>query len=331
MPGDAPDVMRDYDLATLGYEETEYVVEGTALSYELAGPRGPDGRWAVTAGPEALMPLPSRWDAVPSPRLSARYLASDDVAVKGSAGWYVRLPTLIELFGNHGFVVGSPTLRPERGPSGELGVVWAPARGWQSAAIDRVLVEADAFATHPRDTIAMITTAGFVARAENVGRVLTYGGELVASARLWRTLTMTASYTRLDSRQQNSDPDRDGKPLPRTPTDQLAARVDAQHALAGHALAGWADATYQAESFLDPASLGVVPARLLFGAGARLELAARVGVSLAVSNLTDERIVQLPLVPPPSPTFTTTPAALTDVAGYPLPGRSFYLTLDWSH
>ena len=30
MPGDAPDVMRDYDLATLGYEETEFGFEGTA-------------------------------------------------------------------------------------------------------------------------------------------------------------------------------------------------------------------------------------------------------------------------------------------------------------
>ena len=33
--GRAPDFMRDYDLATLGYEETEYAVEGTATSYEL--------------------------------------------------------------------------------------------------------------------------------------------------------------------------------------------------------------------------------------------------------------------------------------------------------
>ena len=30
IPGQAPDIMRDYDLATLGYEETEFSVEGTA-------------------------------------------------------------------------------------------------------------------------------------------------------------------------------------------------------------------------------------------------------------------------------------------------------------
>ena len=53
IPGRAPDVMRDYDLATLGYTETEFSVEGTAVSYELQGERGADGRWDVAPGPVA--------------------------------------------------------------------------------------------------------------------------------------------------------------------------------------------------------------------------------------------------------------------------------------
>jgi hypothetical protein len=53
IPGTAPDVMRDFDLATLGYEETEFSIEGTATSYELQGERGSDGRWHVARGAEA--------------------------------------------------------------------------------------------------------------------------------------------------------------------------------------------------------------------------------------------------------------------------------------
>ena len=53
IPGKAPDVMRDYDLATFAYTETEFSVEGTATSYELQGERGADGRWNVAPGPEA--------------------------------------------------------------------------------------------------------------------------------------------------------------------------------------------------------------------------------------------------------------------------------------
>ena len=53
IPGQAPDIMRNYDLATLGYEETEFSVDGTALSYLLQSERGLDGRWDVVPGPEA--------------------------------------------------------------------------------------------------------------------------------------------------------------------------------------------------------------------------------------------------------------------------------------
>ncbi len=59
IPGAAPDVMRDYDLATLGYGETEFSVEGSALSYELEGERGPDGHWDVTPG--AVAPFRTRF------------------------------------------------------------------------------------------------------------------------------------------------------------------------------------------------------------------------------------------------------------------------------
>jgi hypothetical protein len=53
IPGQAPDIMRDYDLATLGYEETEYAVEGVAVSYDLRGERGEDGRWETVSAAEA--------------------------------------------------------------------------------------------------------------------------------------------------------------------------------------------------------------------------------------------------------------------------------------
>src|SRR5580700_8751409 len=53
MPGQAPDIMRDYDLATLGYQETEFAVDGTATSYELIGERGTDGHWETKPGDEA--------------------------------------------------------------------------------------------------------------------------------------------------------------------------------------------------------------------------------------------------------------------------------------
>ena len=281
----------------------------------------------MDAGPQAGMAVPARWDVVPSPRVTMRLLASPDVSLKASGGWYVRLPTLVELFGDRGYIVGSPTLRPERGPSAECGAVWAPARALAGGAVDRVLVEADVFATRASNTIAFITTAGYVARAANIGESQTSGAELVASLRALHALSLTASYTRLASEQISSDPSIAGKPLPRTPADLLYARAD----LARGRASAWLDASVQSESFLDNAGLGRVPGRALLGTGARIEIAAHVGISVSIANLTDLRVVQLPLSPPPSPTFTSTPSPLTDVAGYPLPGRSYYVSMDWSH
>ena len=283
----------------------------------------------LTSGPEALMPVPPRRDVIGSPRLTARFAATDDLTLKGSAGWYARLPTLTEVFGDRGYLLGSPDLRPERGPSGDLGGVWAPAK--PVGDIDRIFIEADAFAHRAHDTIALITSAGFVARAANIGDTQAYGAELVASARYAQVLSVTASYTRLVTEQLDGDPSVNGKPVPREPGHAVNARAEVAHRVLDHQAAMWLETTWQATSFLDPANLGRVPARLLVGAGARVEIAGGLSLALSVDNLADLRVTHLPLDPPPSPQLTEAPTALTDVAGFPLPGRSFYLSLDWTH
>lgn len=285
-------------------------------------------RTLPTPNPQAVTPVAPRWDTVPSPRLTARGAISDDISLKTSAGWYVRLPTLVELFGNRGTIIGSPDLRPERGPSLDAGVVWAPARAMGQ--VDRILVEAAAFGSRPRDTIALVSSIGYVARAMNVSASEAYGGELVASARVARTVTLTANYTRLVTEQHTMEVSFNNKELPRSPGHQVYARVDVARRALGRRADVWADTSFQSDSYLDQANLQLVPARVLVGAGARVELAAGVALALTVENLADTRIVMLPL-DPPQPHLTETPTPLSDYAGFPLPGRSFYLALDWSH
>jgi iron complex outermembrane receptor protein len=280
----------------------------------------------MTEGPDAFAELPPRWDVIGSPRLTVRARLAGDVAAKGSAGRYVRLPTLLELFGDRGTIRGSPELSPERGTSADAGVVWAPARPLRSplGAIDQILVEAAAFATRARDTIALISTAGLAARAENIGGTQTWGAELVVAARLRRTLAVTASYTRLVTEQRAIDPNLLGKALPRTPGHLAYARAE----LARRAGALWIDAAIQSTAYLDRANFRRVPARALVGAGVRVPIAGGVAAALAVSNLTGARVVT---IPPDRPIDAPAPTALADLAGFPLPGRSFYLSLDWTH
>lgn len=53
IPGKAPDLMTEFDVAVLGYEETEFLLAGRAGSFELRGERGEDGRWDVDPGADA--------------------------------------------------------------------------------------------------------------------------------------------------------------------------------------------------------------------------------------------------------------------------------------
>jgi iron complex outermembrane receptor protein len=280
-------------------------------------------------GPGGLEPLPPRWEQAPSPRLSARAAIVDDVAIKTSVGRYLRLPTLVELFGNRGTIIGSPELRPETGGSAELGVVWAPARAL--GAVDRVMVEANTFGTRSHDTIAFVSSIGFVAQAMNVSASQTYGGEVVASARLARMVSLTANYTRLVTQQLTQDMSYANKALPRQPAHALYGRIDATRVLHRRRGSIWIDASWQARTFLDRANRAIVPSRTLVGGGVRVELLARLNASFTVQNLLDLRVQEIPLDPAPRPDLTMTPTALADVAGFPLPGRTLYLTLDWSY
>jgi hypothetical protein len=53
MEGDPPILIPAYPLASVGYAEQEFLVEGVARSFALTGERTADGRWSVTEDAEA--------------------------------------------------------------------------------------------------------------------------------------------------------------------------------------------------------------------------------------------------------------------------------------
>lgn len=284
---------------------------------------------ADAGDPTGPMRPESRVDLAPSPRLSARVGLSPGLVAKGSAGWYYRAPTLLELFGDRGFVVGTPDLRSETGPSADLGLAYAPAR--RIGLLDRLYLEAAGFARQPRDVIAFVTSAGSVAVARNLGDATVYGGEVTASVRVARTVTASANYTRLESRQRNPLPSYDGKRLPQRPGHQAYARADVARRVAGRLAVAWVDGTLITGSYMDAANLNPLPARKLVGAGLKVEAMPGLLVGIDGKNLIDERVEMVELSPAPRPDLSRVPRAVADFFGYPLPGRAFYLSVEWSH
>ncbi len=277
-------------------------------------------------GPADLSP---RSELFPSPRLAARVRVADDLAIKGSAGWYYRAPTLLEIFGDRGFTVGNPAIDSETGTSADVGAVFAPLAA-VGGGIDRLYVETAGFGSLTRDTIVQVPTAGLATVAMNLGDALIWGGELTASARAARTATITASYTYTDSRQRNTLPSYQGKRLPQRPRHMFDARVNVARRWWNRLAVLWVNGTLASGNYLDAANLRSVPARALFGAGVKLEPVPGLLVGVEVKNLTDQRVEDVRLDPAPRPDLTRAPRAISDFFGYPLPGRAVYVTAEWS-
>lgn len=280
---------------------------------------------AGVVDPEDLMP---RFDVFPSPRATLRTRIADGLTVKGSAGRYFRAPTLLELFGDRGFVIGNPTLASETGLSTDLGLVFAPVRG--VGIVDRVYVEFAGFLRRPRNTIVFTAGGGGVAVARNLGDARVEGIEASASLRVARMATVSANYTFLDTEQVDTLPSFEGKALPQRPRHQLYARVDINRRFGKRRAVLWSDITYVSDNYLDAASLVQVPVRRFIGAGVKFEPGGGLLIGLEGKNLANQRVESFPLSPAPAPELTEVPHAVADFAGFPLPGRALYLTVEWS-
>ncbi len=279
---------------------------------------------SVVVGMTTLSP---RTELAPSPRVSVRARLREGLVAKANGGYYFRAPTLLELFGDRGYVVGNPGLVSETGLSGDAGLVWAPSRGYGAA--DRVRVELVGFASRPRDVIALVPTAGLATVAQNLSDARLYGAEVSVSTRLARTVTMSTNYTRLQTVQSSTIPSYDGKQLPQRPQHQLYGRVDVAREVRGRQLSAWLDTTLVSGNFLDPANITEVPARRFFGTGIKLEPVPALLIGVEVKNIANNRVERITLEPPPRPDLTSSPKAVAEVFGYPLPGRAFYLTVSW--
>ena len=251
-----------------------------------------------------LAPSPATTRALPVLRLGLLRPLGDDVALRGNVGYYARIPSFLELYGYSRGVLGNPTLAPERGLNADVGLQARHDGGGNSVAASATL-----FGARVEDLIVW-EIFGSEARAENVASARVWGVELELRARRGR-LGVTSQATFTDARDEGPIAADHDRQLPNHPRYHGYGRVEWRQPLtrAGLVAAGYADLDGTAGDFWS--SSEPLPARLLVGAGVALEQPAR-GLRLAASALDvgDSRV--------------------QDVPGYPLPGRSFFATLEWS-
>lgn len=262
----------------------------------------------------------SSWSGL-LPRGTLAVQVHEGLLVRAQAGATFRAPTLTELYGDRGAVVGNPNLRPERASAVELTLLGrSPARPF------RVEAELAGFVRWARDLVVYVQNSQRTMVPQSFGRARVMGVEAALGLQLGPYVHSRTGLTLQDPRNRVDDPAVFGRLLPSTPRSQFdqqttisyGERVVVSHQL-HHLGATFYDATnwlIAAPRWLHDLHLRVRP----WVVGPELEL--------SLLNLTNVRTHEVG-IDPLQPGAGTMPTAVTDLVGYPLPGRTVMGSIVW--
>jgi iron complex outermembrane receptor protein len=242
----------------------------------------------------------------PTGRLALVEQVTDRVSVRANGGRYVRFPSVYELFGDSGFILGNPALLPESGWNADVGTRVRVGGGRFGATLD-----GSVFASFVSDLIQLQQDAYGRASAVNIGRARVLGTEATADVRLTEFARLKIDGTFIDPRDVSDTALGQHAPLlTNQPRFHVYGRPEGRLPIGSALILGaYADADFTDGNYLDPANLVALPPRVFLGAGLFAEVRLpHTGLLVAASgqNLADVHAF--------------------DFAGFPLPSRSFFIS-----
>jgi iron complex outermembrane receptor protein len=254
-----------------------------------------------TFGTVALDADRNEHDHLFSPSLGVKFKLTSWLDLKGNVGRFERVPTLFELFGDRGTTLGNPDLTTESSINWDMGfVLELPRYGW----LDRVFFEYAYFTSYADDLIVFVQNSQATARALNIGAAEIRGHELSWSATALQHVRLYGNYTFQDA-EDTSETFSRGNALPGRPRHELHQAFELFTDLGKLVY----EFDYIAKNFLDRANAFVVDSRALHNVRViMLPFGTRLKLTFEVKNLTDKQV--------------------EDFRGFPLPGRSFFGTVE---
>jgi len=257
------------------------------------------------------VPLPPAelTNVVPSARLALQGRATRTLTLRANAARYARIPSLTELYGNSGFLIGNSLLTPESGWNADLG---AHLR----LTLRQLAIDADAalFASFVDDLIQYQQDAYGRARAANIGRARIVGVEASLLLELVRYGRLQLSGTFTDARDVSDTSIGQREPaLPNRARFHFYARPEGRLPIRELiTLGAYVEVDVTDGNYLDPANLVALPSRVLVGAGLFAEIPrAQLRLITSAQNLGDSHVF--------------------DFAGFPLPGRAFFVSAHFTY
>jgi iron complex outermembrane receptor protein len=244
----------------------------------------------------ALAPETSRSDTMSAFSAGARYRVSGSFRLKANAGSRFRSPSFYELFGDRGSVIGNTELLPEKGKTSDIGFSWSVDGGTRSAHF-----EASYFRNYTDNLIVFMQNSQRVARADNIGRAKIRGFELILSAALSPSWSLSANHTYQNARDYSDVAFWRGNMLPGRREREFNSRLTFERA----PWKAWHQFSRAGAGFHDRANIQPFPSGDIHSVGASF---ARSNSTFTIEgkNLTDNRV--------------------SDYIGFPLPGKAFFFT-----
>ena len=239
-----------------------------------------------------------------TPQIGARLGLTEYFALKTNGGRYFRFPNFSELFGDRGGIIGNPELEPEEGVNFDIGLT-AQRRKTNIGllSIDRAYLEGAYFFRDTENLIALVQTSQRTARAVNISSARVQGFELRWGLDLFNHFSFFGNYTYQLAENTSDIPFLRGNRLPGIPEHQFFARLEAFNR--------WVRPFYEynfiGNNYLDEANFELVEERSIHNLGITVYPKEGLSLTFEVRNLTDEQI--------------------SDVLGFPLPGRAYIGTL----
>ncbi|MBU8922104.1 MAG: TonB-dependent receptor [Bacteroidales bacterium] len=238
-----------------------------------------------------------------TPAFGFRFRPTPSITFKGNYGSYYRIPTFFELFGNLGTVTGESDLSPESGINRDIGVIFTPGK---AGFINEFFFEATYLYNETDDLILFFPNSQSTVRPQNIGKARVRGIELSSSGKFPAGFVVSGNYAWLDSRDVSPIPYYNGNELPGRPVHKASLTIE--YFRSKWSLAWQFD--HMGSNYLNRYNTRETGSRdlhnMILVTKPFLE-----GLSLTIEayNLTDRRTA--------------------DVSGFPLPGRSFYASLNF--
>ncbi len=237
-----------------------------------------------------------------NPQVGFKVRPRDDLTLKTNIGRYVREPSFFELFGDRGFFIGNPDLKSERGTNFDVGFeyCWPGNHRW----VRNVVLSAAYFHNDVSDLITRVYDARGIGKSVNISGSLIRGVETSLKIELLSHFRLIGNYTRQDPIQESEIEAFDGKVLPGRFQESYFGRFEAFYG----PVKVYAEHKTEKGLFYDTANLLGAPNKKELNVGASLVLRSFT-FTLEARNVGNEQY--------------------EDFNGYPMPGRSAYLTVQY--